>query len=95
MAIQIFIGLTKKGTREMNDPVAWINRKGEHGYLEWDKDDSAEINTPLYAEAVQLTDEKIEEFAYAFQLWQLHNPDKALEGIKDFAKSILLKAQEK
>ena len=34
-----------------NEPVAWINRKGkdgEHGYLEWDKDDEAEINTPLY-----------------------------------------------
>ena len=34
-----------------NEPVAWINRKGkdgEHGYLEWDKDDKAEINTPLY-----------------------------------------------
>ena len=34
-----------------NKPVAWINRKGkdgEHGYLEWDKDDKAEINTPLY-----------------------------------------------
>ena len=34
-----------------NEPVAWINRKGkagEHGYLEWDKDDLAEVNTPLY-----------------------------------------------
>jgi hypothetical protein len=34
-----------------NEPVAWINRKGkdgEHGYLEWDKDDEAEVNTPLY-----------------------------------------------
>jgi hypothetical protein len=34
-----------------NEPVAWINRKGkdgEHGYLEWDKDDEAKINTPLY-----------------------------------------------
>ena len=43
----------------------------------------------------ELTDEEIEEFAYAFQLWQLHNPDKALEGIMDFARAILLKAQEK
>ena len=43
----------------------------------------------------ELTDEEIEEFAYAFQLWQLHNPDKALEGIMDFAKAILRKAQEK
>jgi hypothetical protein len=33
------------------EPVAWINRKGkdgEHGYLEWNKDDEAVINTPLY-----------------------------------------------
>jgi len=42
-----------------------------------------------------LTDEEIEEFAYAFELWQLNNPDKALEGIKDFARAILIKAQEK
>ena len=38
-----------------NEPVAWINRKGkdgEHGYLEWDKDDEAEINTPLYTHPV-------------------------------------------
>jgi len=42
-----------------------------------------------------LTDEKIEEFAYAFELWQLNNPDKALEGIKDFARVILKEASEK
>jgi hypothetical protein len=35
-----------------NEPVAWINRigkDGEQGYLEWDKDDSAKVSTPLYA----------------------------------------------
>ncbi|CAB4121668.1 hypothetical protein UFOVP14_62, partial [uncultured Caudovirales phage] len=46
-----------------NKPVAWINRKGkdgEHGYLEWDKDDEAEINIPLYTHPVkELTDEEI------------------------------------
>jgi hypothetical protein len=42
-----------------------------------------------------LTDDEIEEFAYAFELWQLNNPDKALEGIKDFARAILKKASEK
>ena len=39
-----------------NEPVAWINRKGkdgEHGYLEWDKDDLAEVNTPLYTHPVK------------------------------------------
>ena len=45
--------------------------------------------------AKTLTDDEIEEFAYAFELWQLNNPDKALEGIKDFARAILRKAQEK
>jgi hypothetical protein len=41
----------------MSEPVAWINRKGkngEHGYLEWDKDDEAEINTPLYTHSDQM-----------------------------------------
>ena len=39
-----------------NEPVAWINRKGkngEHDYLEWDKDDEAEINIPLYTHPVK------------------------------------------
>jgi hypothetical protein len=49
----------------------------------------------VYSTAKTLTDEEIEEFAYAFELWQLNNPDKALEGIKDFARAILRKAQEK
>jgi hypothetical protein len=57
-------------------------------------------HTPQDVEKIQnrwkkLTDEEIEEFAYAFELWQLNNPDKALEGIKDFARAILRKAQEK
>jgi len=43
----------------------------------------------------ELSDDEIEEFAYAFELWQLNNPDKALEGIKDFARAILRKAQKK
>ena len=57
-------------------------------------------HTPQDVEKIQnrwkkLTDDEIEEFAYAFELWQLNNPDKALEGIKDFARAILRKAQEK
>ena len=63
------------------------------------KDDGlvcAKCFNPLYTHpAKTLTDEEIEEFAYAFELWQLNNPDKALEGIKDFARAILRKAQEK
>jgi hypothetical protein len=57
-------------------------------------------HTPQDVEKIQnrwkkLTDDEIEEFAYAFELWQLNNPDKALEGIKDFARAILKKASEK
>jgi len=55
-----------------------------------------QCGTTIYKPAFKtLTDEEIEEFAYAFELWQLNNPDKALEGIKDFARAILRKAQEK
>jgi hypothetical protein len=49
-------GACKECYQEATKPVAWINRKGkdgEHGYLEWDKDDLAEINTPLYTHPVK------------------------------------------
>ena len=80
-----------------NEPVAWINRKGkdgEHGYLEWDKDDEAEINTPLYTHPVkELTDEEIAN------TWDDVRKDATLKSsmkdIQDFAKAILRKAQEK
>jgi len=78
-----------------NEPVAWINRRGqsgEHGYLEWDKDDSAEINTPLYTHpAKTLTDEEIIEIAKECKApWHSHAIDPMM-----FAKAILRKAQEK
>lgn len=38
-----------------NEPVAWINKTGTHGYLEWDKDDKADESIPLY------TQEQLEE----------------------------------
>jgi hypothetical protein len=84
-----------------NEPVAYINV--EERKLEWAKPMTWHTPTiaqmekiPLYTHPVkELTDDEIEEFAYAFELWQLNNPDKALEGIKDFAKAILRKAQEK
>jgi hypothetical protein len=77
-----------------NEPVAWM--VDSEVYLV-DEIDGEELKAiPLYIHpAKTLTDEEIEEFAYAFQLWQLHNPDKALEGIKDFARAILKKASEK
>jgi hypothetical protein len=85
-----------------NEPVAYINV--EERKLEWAKPTIWRTPTiavmsrvPLYSEPKlkELTNEEIEEFAYAFELWQLNNPDKALEGIKDFARAILRKAQEK
>jgi hypothetical protein len=62
-----------------------------------EKDGSLTINVNAGEVTVNkdLTDDEIEEFAYAFMLWQQHNPDKALEGIMDFARAILRKAQEK
>ena len=62
-----------------------------------EKDGSLTVNVNGGEVAVNkdLTDDEIEEFAYAFMLWQLHNPDKALEGIMAFARAILRKVQEK
>jgi hypothetical protein len=81
-------------------PVAYINV--EERKLEWAKPMTWHTPTiaqmdkiPLYTHPTDLTDEEIEEFAYAFELWQLNNPDKALEGIIDFARAILKKASEK
>ena len=82
-----------------NEPVAWINRKGkdgEHGYLEWDKDDEAEINTPLYTHPVkELTDEEIHELANEHLRTQDQDGAKVVLGLEDFARAILRKAQEK
>jgi hypothetical protein len=83
-----------------NEPVAWGMLDKDGGIYdsispeEHDREEG-DYTIPLYTHpAKTLTDEEIEEFAYAFQLWQLHNPDKALEGIKDFARAILKKASE-
>jgi hypothetical protein len=80
----------------MNDePVAWmLVDKSWNDFCRYSSYPS-EGAIPLYTHPVELTDEEIEEFAYAFQLWQLHNPDKTLEGIMDFARAILKKASEK
>ena len=76
-----------------NEPVAWINRKGKDGgydYLQWDKDDEAEINTPLYAHPVkELTDEEINWLAKAYSTM------KGELNAPAFARAILRKAQEK
>ena len=83
-----------------NEPVAWTSQDvldADHiikAVVRRKQDEQHTI--PLYTHpANTLTDDEIEEFAYAFELWQLNNPDKALEGIKDFTRAILRKAQEK
>jgi len=79
----------------MSEPVAWMDKRTSKCVVFINTPPSNDW-IPLYTHpAKTLTDEEIEEFAYAFQLWQLHNPDKALEGIKDFARAILKKASEK
>jgi hypothetical protein len=82
-----------------NEPVAWINRKGkdgEHGYLEWDKDDEAEINTPLYTQpAKTLTDEEIMAISETFEDRFVDTEQQWSACILDFARAILRKAQEK
>ena len=85
-----------------NKPVAWINRKGkdgEHGYLEWDKDDEAEINIPLYTHPVkELTDEEIWDVidncfgVHAFNLDYQISLDEAREDAFELVKAILRKA---
>ena len=79
-----------------NEPVAWFEQDPDMKSVWYQADKDAPNAIPLYTHpAKTLTDEEIEEFAYAFELWQLNNPDKTLEGIIDFARAILRKAQEK
>ena len=89
-----------------NEPVAWINRKGKDGgydYLEWDKDDEAEINTPLYAHpAKELTDEEIKFIAYPFEsVYTTYDKQTDTDTVHarfdqlGFARAILRKAREK
>ena len=73
-----------------NEPVAWINKTGSHGYLEWDKDDEAEINTPLYTHPVkELTDAEI------WSISAKHGDLSWHDHTLNFARAILKKAQEK
>ena len=82
-----------------NEPVAWINRKGkdgEHGYLEWDKDDEAEINTPLYTHPVkELTQQEIDKIENRVYLKTIAKGKSLGSYSKELIKAILLKAQEK
>ena len=76
-----------------NEPVAWINRHMDDGWLSWDKDSNADSSTPLYTHpAKALTDEEI--IAIADEPY-LCNKDGSLRSCIEFARAILRKAQEK
>ena len=82
---------------ESNEPVAWINKTGSHGYLEWDKDDEVDESIPLYTHPVkeQLTDEEIDKIENAIYCKTIQKGKTQNEYIKEFARAILRKAQEK
>ena len=81
------------------EPVAWINKTGAHGYLEWDKDDEADESIPLYTHPVkELTDEEIKQAK--LESWQqCKDTTEVIDfelSYQDelFARAILRKAQE-
>lgn len=79
-----------------NEPVAWINRRGksgEHGYLEWDKDDSAEVNTPLYTHPAKTLTMTFEEMLPIAEKHLGHAI--GLYNWYIYGNAILRKAQEK
>ena len=98
------------GGKMNNNPVAWINRKGKDGgydYLQWDKDDEAEINTPLYAHPVSqykaITNTKIEPTVVSYThpvkaqedaMW-VEAYQEGFEAGKAYLIQELRKAQEK
>jgi len=83
-----------------NEPVAWINRYGDEGWLNWDEvKGEGWTATPLYTHpAKTLTDEEI--YACFHQYFVLGEPkpthyELEYEDLIDFARAILRKAQEK
>ena len=83
---------------EMNEPVAWISRDvldADHiikAVVRREQDEQHTI--PLYTHPVkELTDEEIDELANKY-LYVLNDVPYA-NDIKDFARAILRKAQEK
>ena len=71
-----------------NEPVAWINKFGDEGWLNWDKASNADSSMPLYTHpAKTLTDAEIMESCHAYHY--TCNPDYL-----GFAREILRKVQE-
>ena len=73
-----------------NEPVAWINRHMDDGWLSWDKDSNADSSTPLYTHpAKTLTDEEIIEFIKSWEGLVVTN------RTMEMFRAILKKASEK
>ena len=74
-----------------NEPVAWINKTGSHGYLEWDKDDEVDESIPLYTHPVkELTDAEMEEVIRKH--W---NKEYGNRNMLTLCKAVLKESQEK
>jgi len=90
-----------------NEPVAWINKFGDEGWLNWDKASNADSSMPLYTHpAKTLTDEEIissaEEAGFNWSedkgIFVRHSNGSWIgldSKMVDFARAILKRASEK
>jgi hypothetical protein len=71
-----------------NEPVAYVNSMC-NDYIDWKIDPMSIDGQPLYTHPANLTDEEINEV-----VWQ-QNLLISNDGLREFARAILRKAQEK
>jgi hypothetical protein len=96
LAEEITEGFKSLESMRNNKPVAWINKTGSHGYLEWDKDDEVDESVPLYTHpAKTLTDEEITDIASTLLIATDSIEYEWGVCVTEFARTILRKAQEK
>jgi hypothetical protein len=66
-----------------NEPVAWINKTGSHGYLEWDKDDEVDESIPLYTHPVNTCKHGVDDGACKECYIEVTNPANPYQSITD------------
>jgi hypothetical protein len=73
------------------EPVAWINRHMDDGWLSWDKDSTANVSTPLYttSQIKELSDKEI-----SLVIWESYQ-SIGNATLTDLCKAILKKASKK
>ena len=71
-----------------NEPVAWINKTGSHGYLEWDKNDEVDEVIPLYTHPVELTDEDIAKVVHELNQ-KANTPERWVTAMQIGAETII------